>query len=407
MIVKTRLVVPFAVPALVLALAVPAYAAVGYSYYPDNLNFQAYGDAADDSIAMSCVSGEVFPAAATPAPCSTLERLGISPYAGADDVDLSGMTAADFPALTSLTVTDDDDYDDDFFIGSELGETFTVGGGDVVLAGAGDDIITGGSGVDGGPGDDVLFQVQGDEGADGGPGDDRFVQTIGTGGNDGGSGHDVMELDLDRSSGVIDGLSLVLTSAQLQIAAGDQEASVFMVGFEEFHVRMARGEDQTLDASAFPGQLVYYGAKTSDTVTGSDLQDIIKTGAGDDTVQARDGAFDLVDCGAGTDTAVVDAIDRVINCESVSYPLPSTSKITGPKKISKGATASYTFGSSTDGAVFQCRVDQGSWKSCTSPHAVKAKGKLKKGKHTLFVRAGYPAGNWDKSPAKKKIKIKK
>jgi hypothetical protein len=40
--------------------------------------------------------------------------------------------------------------------------------------------------------------------------------------------------------------------------------------------------------------------------------------AGDDTLSARDGARDRVDCGAGRrDTAIVDRRDRVIRCEFV------------------------------------------------------------------------------------------
>ncbi|WP_300404882.1 hypothetical protein [Nocardioides sp.] len=404
---RKRTLLPVAVPALVLVVAAPAYAAVGYSYFEPGLSYSANGDGAADNITITCAGDAVMPATVPVAPCSTLTRFFISPGAGADSVDLSGITAADFPDLTEIRVIDEDDFDADDFTGSELGDTFVVGGADDVDAGAGDDVIEGGSRVDGGPGHDVLFQAGSSEGAFGGPGDDRFVQTLSSGGNDGGSGYDVMEVDLDRASGIIDGLRLTLTAAQLLVAAGDLEQSVFIAGFEEFHVRMARGEDQSFDAVAFPGRVVYYGARSADTFVGSDFEDVISTGAGDDTVMARDGAFDLVDCGAGDDTAVVDATDRVVNCEDVSYPRPATSRISGPKKITKGSSASYTFGSSIDGSVFGCRIDKGSWTPCASPYTVKAKGKLKKGKHTLLVRAGYPAGNWDATPAKKKIKIKK
>jgi hypothetical protein len=39
--------------------------------------------------------------------------------------------------------------------------------------------------------------------------------------------------------------------------------------------------------------------------------------SGNDTVEARDGEKDSIDCGPGTDTAVVDAVDVVANCETV------------------------------------------------------------------------------------------
>jgi hypothetical protein len=41
-------------------------------------------------------------------------------------------------------------------------------------------------------------------------------------------------------------------------------------------------------------------------------------GAGNDVINARDGQRDLVNCGSGVDTAVVDKLDRVVGCEHVS-----------------------------------------------------------------------------------------
>ncbi|MDQ3740512.1 MAG: hypothetical protein M3389_06160, partial [Actinomycetota bacterium] len=38
---------------------------------------------------------------------------------------------------------------------------------------------------------------------------------------------------------------------------------------------------------------------------------------GNDTIHARDGESDSIDCGVGTDTAIVDASDVVANCETV------------------------------------------------------------------------------------------
>ena len=69
----------------------------------------------------------------------------------------------------------------------------------------------------------------------------------------------------------------------------------------------------------------------NDTVAGGPGQDVIygdATGAyctwysckipfGNDTVDARDGEADQVDCGIGEDTATVDKIDTVVNCEKV------------------------------------------------------------------------------------------
>ena len=402
-----RRLLPLGLPLLALVVAAPAYAAVSYSYNTAGLSLSVTGDAANDDITLTCVAGEVSPASSPAAPCETLESLRVRPGAGSDDVDLRGLTAADFPALASITVDDEDDFVADAFFGSDLDEVFTVEYEDDVAAGGGDDIIEGGNVVDGGPGDDVLIEVSGEGGADGGPGDDRFVQTLAIGGNDGGPGYDVMEVDYDRLGTKLDDVSFTLTAAQLALAIPGDAQDTFVVNFEEFRFTMVRGDGQTFDAAEFPGKVYYRGSRGSETFTGSDQQDVVATGKGDDSLFMRDGVLDLVNCGEGDDTAVVDAVDVVTNCETVDYPVPATSRINGPKKIKKGSSASYTFGSSIDGSVFGCRIDKGSWTPCASPYTVKAKGKLKKGKHTLLVRAGYPAGNWDATPSRRKIKIKR
>jgi hypothetical protein len=116
---------------------------------------------------------------------------------------------------------------------------------------------------------------------------------------------------------------------------------------------------------------------------------------------------DVVNCGAGTDSVTADAADALSNCESVSLPAPpapETGKIAGPKKVTKGQKASFTFASPTAGATFECQVDKGAFKACASPFKVKTK-KLKTGKHTLSVRAVQPAGNPDLTPSTFKFKV--
>lgn len=87
---------------------------------------------------------------------------------------------------------------------------------------------------------------------------------------------------------------------------------------------------QTLDGGAGNDQLE--GGFGSDTITGGPGRDAISgdfTGSqcgvlqsctiphGDDTILARDGEIDTIDCGVGNDRAVVDAADVVSNCETV------------------------------------------------------------------------------------------
>ena len=55
-----------------------------------------------------------------------------------------------------------------------------------------------------------------------------------------------------------------------------------------------------------------------------------------------------------------------------------------------------TFSSNETGSTFECRIDSGSWSSCTSPDTLSALGA---GSHTFDVRATDTAGNTDATPA--------
>ena len=83
-----------------------------------------------------------------------------------------------------------------------------------------------------------------------------------------------------------------------------------------------------------PGNDVLNAGFGNDVVTGGPGQDTIFADAtsascgwysytckipfGNDVVNAKDGEADTIDCGVGNDTATVDAIDTVANCENVS-----------------------------------------------------------------------------------------
>jgi Ca2+-binding RTX toxin-like protein len=94
--------------------------------------------------------------------------------------------------------------------------------------------------------------------------------------------------------------------------------------------KLTAGDYQdTLDGGA--GNDVLIGGLGNDTITGGPGQDTINGDAtastcgiysckvpfGNDTIYARDGEVDTIDCGVGQDTAVVDAIDVVSSCETV------------------------------------------------------------------------------------------
>jgi Ca2+-binding RTX toxin-like protein len=63
------------------------------------------------------------------------------------------------------------------------------------------------------------------------------------------------------------------------------------------------------------------GARGPDTLDGGKGYDRIHGGRGNDHINARDGHLDLVDCGPGQDTAIVDrSEDGVFDCEHVKTP---------------------------------------------------------------------------------------
>ena len=75
---------------------------------------------------------------------------------------------------------------------------------------------------------------------------------------------------------------------------------------------------------------------------------------------------------------------------------PQTALIAGPASSIPVNSASATFGfASPDGASFECSLDGGAWRACTSPATY---GGLANGTHSFAVRAVDAAGNVDGTP---------
>ena len=64
-----------------------------------------------------------------------------------------------------------------------------------------------------------------------------------------------------------------------------------------------------------------FGGPGNDSIFGDAGGDRAYGGPGNDPINARDGAQDLIDCGDGVDTVIVDSKeDGVFNCENVVFP---------------------------------------------------------------------------------------
>jgi Ca2+-binding RTX toxin-like protein len=67
-----------------------------------------------------------------------------------------------------------------------------------------------------------------------------------------------------------------------------------------------------------PGADQLRGGAGADQLFGDGGADLLLGGAGADRISAADHARDTIDCGAGRDTATVDRVDKVRNCEKVT-----------------------------------------------------------------------------------------
>ena len=107
----------------------------------------------------------------------------------------------------------------------------------------------------------------------------------------------------------IRGRRIVGTSKGEYLAGGGHDDVIFGLG----------GNDTLLGGA---GDDRIYGGSGNDVITGGAGADHLWGGRGSDTILAADGERDIIDCGAGNDRAVVDSVDKTINCEVV-VPSPS------------------------------------------------------------------------------------
>ncbi|GAA2128941.1 hypothetical protein [Nocardioides bigeumensis] len=420
---------------LVVATASPAAATVSVS------GGTVQSDNNGDTVTPFCQTGNLSAsgAAAPGSPCSTLESLTVIGNGGTDTIDLSEVTSAAFPVLTQVTIRADEDLFTqtpaaDTVYGSPLGDLIRADTLDTISGGEGSDLLIGGLTSGGGLGDDTIVELQSNGVGSGGPGDDRFVNSLTAGGVDGGSGTDTWEWDFDKGVVGVDATIVVTANGVTFTVDGTTLPTSTMTGFEQLYLTLMRQGTHVFDGSAFPGRQhvrgfasndtivggafddTLLGGADQDTLTGNGGVDLLEAGDGDDTVQARDGVADRVDCGAGNDTVVADAVDVVVACEAVQLPpvavppappapvAPTTGVVKGPDSVTKPGKGKFKFSSPSAGATFECRLDKKAWKACTSPYTVKTK-KLDPGKHKLSVRA-VAGGLKDATPSKKTFKVK-
>jgi Ca2+-binding RTX toxin-like protein len=227
------------------------------------------------------------------------------------------------------------------------------GGNDVVDGGDGNDEVDGGAGEDkvyGGAGNDTMwgdhYQDPAADVIDGGPGydntqdwstpDDLTNQpsvdvTLDGVANDGRPGEGDNVIGVEKFQMYVVGRFVGSDAAEnINIYNPGNEGPSTLIGNGGDDSLYGNDFDDTVDGGA--GNDHVEGGMGNDTVTGGPGQDTIYGDAtassctwyscqipfGNDVINARDGEVDNIDCGIGTDTATVDAIDVVSNCENVN-----------------------------------------------------------------------------------------
>ncbi len=111
--------------------------------------------------------------------------------------------------------------------------------------------------------------------------------------------------------------------------------------------------------------------------------------------------------GVGSHTFAVRAVDAAGNADTTaatrrfSVSPPNTTITRGPSGRITDRTPTFRFTSTVARSTFQCRVDAGPWRSCTSPRTL---GTLGLGRHTFAVRARRD-GLTDATPAIRRFTV--
>lgn len=81
---------------------------------------------------------------------------------------------------------------------------------------------------------------------------------------------------------------------------------------------------------------------------------------------------------------------------------PQTSITRGPPRRSRRRTPTFRFRADEPDSTFECRLDRGRWRRCSAPQRYR---KVSLGRHVFRVRAKDPAGNRDRTPARRRFTV--
>ena len=157
--------------------------------------------------------------------------------------------------------------------------------------------------VDAGIGGDYITDGAGNDTINGGPGGDNWIAGGGTDVFNGGDGDDTADY-----SGRGNPVTILLNGQAASGEAGEADT----VGADVEGAFGGAGND-TIVGNNLGNRLS--GGGGNDTITGGTGEDRVEGQEGDDRIDTRDGRYDSIDCGAGTDTLLADPGDSAANCE--------------------------------------------------------------------------------------------
>jgi Ca2+-binding RTX toxin-like protein len=237
-------------------------------------------------------------------PVTSVSSIRIQGGSGANTIDLSGVSSAQFTNLTSVYVSGGDDNDtilgtinlNDSIIGGDGNDVIIVGAGatsidggdgnDTISAGAGNDTIEGGDGHDmitAGPGNDSVMAGDGQDTVNGNDGDD----TIDAGDGD----------DLINGNG---GDDLINGGFGVDMLMGDAGDDSVFGGAGRDTIGGGTGDDSLVGNSQAD---IINGDAGNDSISGGSGDDMLNGGDGDDFVNGQGGA-DTISGDAGNDYAL-------------------------------------------------------------------------------------------------------
>ncbi|HEV8607253.1 MAG TPA: calcium-binding protein [Tepidisphaeraceae bacterium] len=208
-------------------------------------------------------------------------------------------------------------------------DTITIGAGvrgSAVDGGVGNDTVTGGTGNDtlvGGDGNDRLNGGDGNDWLKGGNGNDNVAGNNGNDRLDGGNNGDVLLGGAGEDPADYSGRNVGVVVLLDNINNDGQGGELDNVRTDVENVWGGSAGDRITGSSAANsfkgngGNDTLFGGDGNDTLDGGGGADQLSGQGGNDRLLARDGVIDIVDGGAGSDSAQVDGNDKRTSIETL------------------------------------------------------------------------------------------